>query len=520
MNRIHAEFLENELWWGGTTSPMNEQGYDRESVIELDVSRLGRQSAPLYLSSMGRYIWADSPLTIRFDKGRIEAEGESIELVRAGDCLRDAYLGAMHAHFPFEDRALPDEFFRAAQFNSWMEFTYNPTQESVLRYAHSIIDSGYEPGVLIIDEGWHVHYGVWEFDFAKFPDPKAMIDELHSLGFTVLLWLVPYVTADGREFLEHYFPFATELARKPFLPRLCRQASGEPAILKWWEGFSAMLDMTKENDVRYLEEILRHLMEDYGVDGFKFDGGNIASIAPERWLTDPPTTSAEALNKAWNDFGAKYKFHEYKDTYDRGGRAMIERIRDRHHTWDDVNGLGSLVPIALMQGLLGYPYVCPDMVGGGEWQFNLDPQFKCDEELFVRMAECSALFPMIQFSWAPWRMLSDEGQRLCLDAARLHGRFADRIIRLVRECPKSGEPIMRCMEYSYPHAGFERVYDQFMLGDDILVAPVVTRGERVRRVVLPVGEWKYCDGSRYTGGQCVSVDAPLDTLPYFERISE
>ena len=511
-----TKMLQNELWWGGTASPASEQAYDSKTVLTLDVELLGNQSAPLYLSSQGRYIWSNSPMTITFDNGTIIVEGKDVELVQAGTTLREAYLAAMKAHFPFENKPLPEKFFTTAQYNTWMEFTYNPTQKSVLAYAHAIVDNGYAPGILIIDEGWHIHYGVWEFDFVKFPDPKAMIDELHALGFTVMLWVVPYVTADGLAFLGHYEPYVSELMHKEYKPRLVRDANGEICLLHWWNGFSAVLNMTDENDREYLDGRLQYLMQTYGVDGFKFDGGNIASLRAERWITAPPKQSPEELNKAWNDFGARYTYHEYKDTYDRGGRATIQRIRDRHHSWQE-EGLETLVPIAIMQGLLGYPYVCPDMIGGGQWWFNLDPKFKCDEELFVRMAQCSALFPMMQFSWAPWRMLGKSAQKLCLQAAKLHVKFADKIVDCVNQAMQSGEPVLRSMEYAYPHQGYERVFDQFLLGENILVCPVVEQGAREKRVFLPQGKWQYCDGTVYDGGVEIVVDTPLSVLPYFEK---
>ncbi len=517
MNTIETKMLSGEKWWGGSVVFSPEQPYDESSCITRQLGEQGvNQSAPLYLSSKGRYIHADSPLKITFDQGTIIAEGENVVCEKAGDCLREAYLGAMQAYFPFEKKELPETFFKTAQYNTWMEYTYNPTQSSVLAYAHSIVDNGYEPGILMIDEGWHISYGTWEFDFDKFPNPKAMIDELHSLGFRVMLWLVPYVTLDGRNFLDHYYPWASERARKVFEPRLARQPSGKIAVVEWWNGFSAMLDLTEENDRKYLDGRLQYLMQTYGVDGFKFDGGNIVSLRKTKWLTDPPVKTAEALNKAWNDFGARYQYHEYKDTYDRGGRATVQRIRDRQHAWKG-NGLDSLIPYVLAQGLLGYPYTCPDMIGGGEWSITLNPDFKCDEELFVRMAQCSALFPMMQFSWAPWRVLEKQSQKLCLDAAKLHLQFADTIVELVKQTPITGEPIIRSMEYCYPHKGYEKIDDQFLLGENILVCPVIEKGATTRKVVLPEGKWKYCNETVYDGNQEIVVPSPISVLPYFVK---
>lgn len=518
MKSLVIKMQENEFWWGGSAVFSDAQPYDKTTSVEISLEDEGfNQASPFMISSLGRYIHTNSPTRFSFKEGVITVNGEDPVCENVGGSLRDAYLAVMKKYYPFEQNSLPEKFFRTAQYNTWMEFTYYPTQKSVLQYAHAIVDNGYIPGILMIDEGWSVGYGTWEFDFHKFPDPKTMIDELHSLGFTVMLWVVPYVTADGRDYLGHVFPLTSTLLGKEFEPRLIRQPNGKVALIEWWNGVSAMLDLGDDNDRRYLEGRLKHLMETYGVDGFKFDGGNIASLTHSQWVTAPPEKTPEELNKAWNDFGAKYEYHEYKDTYDRSGKATVQRTRDRDHSWDS-DGLNTLIPYVLSQGLLGYPYVCPDMIGGGEWTWNLRADFKCDEELFVRMAQCSALFPMMQFSWAPWRLLSAENQELCLQAARLHAKFADIIVDLVKETPNTFEPIIKSMEYSYPHNGYERINDQFLLGSDILVCPVLEKGAVTRNVILPEGKWRYCDGTEYAGSGKIDVSAPLSVLPYFKKI--
>lgn len=510
--------IENEYWWGGSVVFSDKQPYNSLTEVEISLEEDGlNQASPIFLSSMGRYIHTDSPTKIIFQKGVITVEGENPVCEKVGETLKEAYLAVMEKFYPFEQRILPEKFFRTAQYNTWMEYTYFPTQKSVLNYAHAIVDNGYTPGILIIDEGWNLGYGTWEFDFHKFPDPKAMIDELHSLGFTVMLWLVPYVTSDGRDYLNHVFPQTSILQNKEFEPHLLRQENGKVALIEWWNGISAMLDLTSKADCNYLHSRLEHLMNDYGVDGFKFDGGNIADLTPKNWVTAPPLKTAEEINAAWNEFGLKYEFHEYKDTYNKSGKATIQRTRDRNHSWNE-EGINTLIPYVLLQGLLGYPYVCPDMIGGGEWTWNLVADFKCDEELFVRMAQCSALFPMMQFSWAPWRLLGLEAQKCCLEAAKLHSSFADYIVELVNQTAQTNEPIIRSMEYAYPHCGYECINDQFFLGDEFLVCPVVEQGVNIKKVVLPDGKWKYFDGTVYEGGKTVEVSAPLSVLPYFEKL--
>ena len=77
------------------------------------------------------------------------------------------------------------------------------------------------------------------------------------------------------------------------------------------------------------------------------------------------------------------------------------------------------------------------------------------------------------------------------------------------------EHIVRHMEYEFPNEGFGRTLDQFMLGECVLVAPVIEKGATKREVKLPKGTWSYLGKTDCEGGQTVMVDAPIDVLPYF-----
>jgi hypothetical protein len=122
-----------------------------------------------------------------------------------------------------------------------------------------------------------------------------------------------------------------------------------------------------------------------------------------------------------------------------------------------------------------------------------------DVELFVRYAQAAALFPMVQFSLAPWRVLPPKHCELVAAAARLHARLAPELMRLAAHAAATGEPMLRHCAFVFPDgafAGAERIADQFMLGDDVLVAPVLARGAAWRDVALPPGRWAPHDGAR------------------------
>lgn len=519
---IEIKIEENEYWWGGTTihgyCPLNtESSYHWDFRIDSP-----NQTMPFFVSTHGRYIWSEEPFKIDVENGVMIIEGEEIILESAGNSLKEAYIDAQKKHFPCDKVKLEKKFFEIPQYNSWIEFTYYPTQKGILEYAHNIIKNGFEPGILIIDEGWHIHtdYGHWEFDFSRFPDPKAMVEELHALGFVVMLWVTPFVTPVGpRYFRSLNALIGTDPESAKHLYKSTE--NNEVAMMKWWNGISAILDFTDKYDVEFLDKQLQHLIKDYGVDGFKFDGGALHQYTDDNVINgkyEKSHTPAQC-NIAWNEFGRRYPFHEYKDTFKGGGKNVIQRLHDRDHSWTG-NGLSDIIPCALTNGLIGHPFICPDMVGGGEWRNRYTPGFETDQELFVRMAQCSALFPMIQFSWAPWEALSKENLKLCIDAARLHTSMSSEILALVDSATESGEPIIRCLEYNDPHQGYEAINDEFMLGEDILVAPVIEKCARERNVVFPKGKWQDSDGNIFDGRKSYVVAAPLEKLPWFRRIEK
>lgn len=511
--------LPGEYWWGGTTisklCPITQTSEYRQDFTEVALN----QTSPFFLSSLGRYIWSDEGFKVDVSNGVFTLEGPApIELECAGTTLRDAYLAASRKHFPCDGKPLESRFFTVPQYNTWIEFTYYPTQEGVLRYAHDIIGHGFQPGILIIDEGWHAHtgYGHWDFDRSRFPDPKAMVDEIHALGFTLMLWIVPYVTPAGPRYVRSLRPLVgTDPESAKHLYR--RTETGEVAMVQWWNGVSALLDFTDEYNRKFLDDQLQYLMREYGVDGFKFDGGSLGSYSDISVINgkfEKSHTAAEH-NRAWNEFGRRYPFHEYKDTFMGGGRNAVQRLHDRDHRWEG-NGIDDIIPCAIVCGLIGHPFVCPDMVGG-EWTNRYTPGFSVDEELFVRMAQASALFPMIQFSWAPWEALSEDNMKLCREAADLHIAMSCEMQKLVDEATRTGEPILRPLEYNDPHQGFEAVDDEYMIGEDILVAPVIHKGMRTREVAFPTGIWADETGARYEGPCRMPLDAPLEKLLWFRK---
>jgi len=403
--------------------------------------------------------------------------------------------------------------FTHPQYNTWIELVYDQNEEDILKYAQSIIDNGYPPGVLMIDDNWQENYGVWEFSPRRFKDPKGMIEKLHAMGFKVMLWVCPFVSPDSEVFRDLAEKGMLLLDSQKSQDILWANTKNKAAIMRWWNGASATLDLSNPKTQKWFKDKLDHLVNEYKVDGFKFDAGDA------EFYTDGVVSFKESTpndhTTYFAELGLNYPLNEYRASWKMAGLPLAQRLRDKKHNWND---LQKLVADQMSQSIMGYAYTCPDMIGGGEFSSfrNLST---IDQELIVRSAQVHALMPMMQFSVSPWRVLTKENAEICRQAALLHTQMGEHILKLANEASKTGEPIVKPMALAFPENGYETIKDQFVLGNDIIVAPVLENKARTKKVVLPKGKWKADDGKIYKGGKTIVVEAPLERLPYFKRVN-
>lgn len=496
---------EGEYWWSGIVNDGHEMPYTRDTTAFFDMEggREKDQFTPLMLSSKGRYVWSDGSYSGTVEGGCIRLEGSSeFELGEGYDTLRGAYLAAMRKHFPFCGQMPDAAFWRAPQYNTWIELGTEQKAERILSYGREILANGLVPGIMMIDGGWQEDYGVFEFHGEKIRNPKALVRELHEMGFKVMLWVSPIVSAAG----PHY----RFLSEKGYL---VRDAGGKDAVRKWWSGYSCVLDLTNPEAVCWYHEQLEGLRERYGVDGFKFDAGD-RYFYEDNDLTYGRVRARE-MTRAYNQTGERYDLNEFRAAWNFGGRKIVARLHDKYHSWDSF-GINTLIPHTVLQGLCGYAYCCPDMVGGGIIDcFGHGKGL--DEELFVRWAQACALMGMMQLSVAPWRVLGKENAALVAEAVKLHTEFGSYIYGLAQQASRTGEPVIRHMAYEFPEEGLERTGDQFMLGSDILAAPVLEKGASHRKVYFPKGSWMDKEGREISGGCMLEIPVDLSSIPYFRR---
>ena len=509
--------LAGEKWYGAYTAkawcntPLKDirfQPYEANTEKKDLNDNLGNQAAPLLISNLGRYVWSNEPFAFELKEGSLilYSDVEKLDAVLAGKTLRDAYLAAKDKYFPASGKTPNPLMFKMPQYNTWIELGNNQNQKDIINYADNVLKNGFPTGVFMIDDNWAKYYGSFEFDANTFPNPKGMMDYLHAKNFKVMLWITPFVSPDGKEFRE--------LASNGCL--VLKKGSKEPALINWWEGYSACLDLTNPKAIDWLKAQLKNLQTKYGVDGFKFDAADFLFYkkGTGQYINEATNTTGEKQAEMYGKLGAEFDFNEFRACWKNGNQPLAQRLQDKGFSWDD---LKILVPDMISAGLIGHPFTCPDMIGGGLLSvFEKIDLNTFDQELMIRSAQIQALMPMMQFSVTPWRVLDEKHLAICRETALLHAKMGDYIYELAAKAAQDGEPIVRHLEYSFPNQGFESCNDQYMLGDKYLVAPMVDRGD-TRNVKLPKGNWIDDLGKKYKGGQTVKMNVPLNRLVYFIR---
>ncbi len=202
----------------------------------------------------------------------------------------------------------------------------------------------------------------------------------------------------------------------------------------------------------------------------------------------------------------------------RAGCAGVQRhalvwTGDNSSVWEH---LADAVQMYLSLGLSGSAF-CGGDVGG-----FLD---NCTPELLARWTQMAAFTPFFRnhsnigtIDQEPWAF-GAQTESICRRYIELRYQLLPYLYGLFVEAHKSGAPIMRPLAWHYQDDPVAATAgDQFMLGPDLLVAPIVRQGAVARSVYLPRGTWfNFWNGERHEGGQHVAAQAPLETIPVFVR---
>ena len=507
-------------WFGG-----GFQGFREPLVLPVNDAHIrtrwfladgNTQGTPFWYSSKGVGIWIRTPFDFKYSINE-EIDGKADGLLRIEspqaselqyDILLDsdvtALLRRIVKEIGYPAQTPPADYFKLPIYTTWVEHKTGVSQQKVIEYANQIHNNKLPCGVIEIDDRWESHYGDTEFDSMKFPDPKAMVSTLHGLGYKVTLWVHPFVNPDSRTFRDHQDDGL-----------LLRDRSGKLMLTRWWNGPATIWDMSNPKASAEFRHRLHALQSQYGLDGFKFDGADVNFMSTDAMPLNNITNAqySDVYNK---EATAQFTYNETRVGVYSQPLGIVQRLIDKNSVWTNKNGLQSLIPEAILSSVRGFQYLMPDMVGGNQYDNDT-----IDKELIIRWAQASALMPLLQFSWGPWHFDQEAIDRV-REASEMHIQFAPYIFDLATRARTTGEPILAPLWYHAPKdSDTYRIVDEYMVGGDVVVAPVLTKGASTRDLYLPAGNWRdYNTGESRQGGRWLrAYSAPLNRLPLFVRDS-
>lgn len=468
--------------------------------------------SPIWMCSSGYALLAN---TVEELEIRCNAQGNGWLEVRCQGAainvqvFHGAYLPAAHRKLmqflqwppPAPEKALLGD----SIFCTWTQYPRAVTQERILAMARELRQRKFPCSVITIDDRWESVFG--ELSFSRdFPDPRQMVEELQAMGFRVLLWVTPFVNCEAATFLT--------LSEKGLLAR-SKDGNGA-SLFKWWGGTAGLVDLTNPEGRNWYRAQLLRLKNEIGVDGFKIDGGDAKyqpEIANTAWFNYAgPSGYVDLFLELFEEVAPG--MCESRTAWLSQKRNLLWREGGKDSHWGVDNGLKAMIHLGLHLGLLGYDLLIPDMIPG-RIQTMVSSMPLPSDELFIRWTEASALMPVMQFSYFPWNY-SEATARIAQGYAELHKAIEH---YLHEQACERRAPLMRPIWYDSPEeAHLYSVADEFLLGNDILAAPVLSENQVSRDIVLPPGEWiDAWTGRRYQQGTILQHPSPCPGIPLFVR---
>ncbi|MDT4761242.1 alpha-glucosidase [Sphaerochaeta sp. PS] len=357
----------------------------------------------------------------------------------------------------------------------------------------------------------------WQWDPVLYPDLDKVVAKLADEGVRFLGYINPYVL-EGHELYN-------EADAKGFL---ALNGEGKPYLVDFGEFYAGIVDFTNPQAKAWYVKVIQKEMIDFGLGGWMADFGEYlptdvvlfdkspAMIAHNQW----PGIWAEVNKLAVEGAGKADEILYFMRAGNARSLALCPMMwaGDQNVDWSEDDGLPSVITSALSLAMSGMGLHHSD-IGGYTTLYGM----KRTKELLCRWTEFAAFTPLMRTHEGNrpkdnWQFDGD-GQTIALFArmATIHARLKAYLIVAVGENAEHGTPVMRPIFLHYPEKPFFTCKDEYLLGRDLLVAPILEEGASQRSVLLPDDEWVHLFTSRVYGPGEHRIDAPMGSPAVFYR---
>jgi alpha-D-xyloside xylohydrolase len=421
-----------------------------------------------------------------------------------------------------------------------------PDGAALLDDALALRENDIPTSTLWIDNPWQTAYNTFTFNEDQFPDAGTMLRQVGDMGYKLLCWSTPYLdTSDDSSVREGMWTDTGGLFEEADAAGyFVKDVYDQTLIMPWKGGFPAgRIDFTSPEAVGFWQGLIERVTS-MGIAGFKLDYGEeivpgFLGAAPGFHFSDG--SDGQTMHKLYSVL-----YHKtYRDKCIAGAGESF--IIGRSSTYGGQKNVEAIWPGDLDNDFLRHGEPDPDEGGAGavgglpsaicalqNLSVSGFPSFGSDtggyrggmptKEVLVRWAEHTALTPIMQLGGAgdshnPWDLTAYDRETLDIyrKYARLHTRLFPLFYTLSKKATDEGTPPILPLGMFDPADGEDAdAWDEYVVGESLLVAPVHEEGASARDVRFPAGVWiDWWSGEAVEGRSTRQVQAPLDTLPLF-----
>ena len=396
------------------------------------------------------------------------------------------------------------------------------TQDETIGVIDTLKNNGYPVDGVVLDLYWYgkeTDMGRLEWNPEQWPDHKKMLSDLKERGVNTVLITQPYINKIGA--LDNYNMLSSE-------GMLVKDANGQTHDVTTWVGEAGMFDVSNPKTQQWLWNRLKTLTEE-GVAGWWGDLGE-PEVHPETIVHANGETASQFHNQYGNEWskiiydGLRKDFPSMRPLLMmRGGTTGLQKYSVFPWTTDVSRSWGGLQPqvkLMLSSGMSGLGYMSSDLGG-----FAVDPENPLDEELYVRWVQMGAFTPTMrthaQLKPEPYNYTASEN--ILKEYIKMRYKWLPYNYTLAYENATKGWPLARPLNFTGENPNYKYYWqeDEYLWGNNVLVAPVMQQGAKEREVLFPEGVWYswYDAKKKYQGGtlEKIMVEAPLEELPLFVR---
>ena len=305
---------------------------------------------------------------------------ESSNIKAAHDLIRKEY-------FP-NSEGIPNQMLLEKPIWSTAHFGTDISDEKVLKFIEELLEHGFEPGITEFADDWTPAYGDHIFDPKRFADSTEMVQTIKNKGFKILLWIHPFASPRSNAFYEGL--------------NLWVKSSMVEGVTAWEHGPAKLLDVTNPDSRTWFKKKLLDLKEEYTIDGFCFDFGQV-NYLPALANTYDPLSNPNSFSRSYISIATDLAYQDRLSLVRTGvgtqNIPLMMCMEEKSSCWGWDNGLKTVIPTVLTLGLMGYLYVLPGTIGGGN-----NSKTDIDRELYVRWLETVIFMPGLKFSVPPWEL--------------------------------------------------------------------------------------------------------------------